>query len=65
MLPPATTGFGDAMLLTLTSALETTLATSVALSLARLISPPPPTRAVLVTVDGAVCATLALIVMEG
>jgi hypothetical protein len=65
MLLPAATGFGDPESVTLMSALDTTFATSVALSFARLISPPPPTIAVLVTVDGADCATLALIVIEG
>ena len=64
MLLPAATGFGDAALVTLISALETTLATSVALSFARLISPPPDTKAVLVTVEGAVCNTFAVIVIE-
>jgi hypothetical protein len=65
ILPPAATGFGDPVLVTLMSALETTLATSVALSFARFTSPPPLTSAVFVTVDGAVCATLALSVIEG
>jgi hypothetical protein len=60
MLLPAATGFGDAALVTLRSALEITLATSVALSFARLISPPPDTRAVLVTVEGAVCNTFTV-----
>ena len=65
MLLPAATGFGDAALVMLKSALEMTLATSVALSFARLISPPPDTRAVLVTVEGAVCNTFAVRVIEG
>src|SRR3982074_1930332 len=65
MLLPAATGFGDPVSATLMSALETTLATSVALSFARLISPPPLTSAVLVTVDGAVWATLAWTMIEG
>jgi len=47
MLLPAATGFGDPLSVTLMSALETTLAISVALSFARLISPPPLTNAVL------------------
>jgi hypothetical protein len=65
MLLPAATGFGDPVSVTLISADETTVATSVALSFARLISPPPLTNAVLVTVAGAVCATFTLIVIEG
>lgn len=65
MLLPAVTGSGEAMLVMLRSAVETTLATSVALSFDRLISPPPLTRAVLVSVEGAVCATLALMVIDG
>jgi hypothetical protein len=64
-MPPAVTGFGDAEFVTPRSALETTLATSVALSFDKLISPPPLTSAVLVSTEGAVCATLALIVIEG
>jgi hypothetical protein len=47
----------------LRSAVETTLATSVAVSFVKLISPPPLTSAVLVSVEGAVCATLAVIVI--
>ena len=43
--------WGAAALVTLRSALETTLATSVALSFARFISLPPLTVAVLVTVE--------------
>ena len=65
MLLPAATGFGDAVLAMLKSALETTFATSVAVSLERFISPPPPTIAVFVTVEGAVCNTLAVTVIEG
>jgi len=65
MLLPAVTGFGDAALVMLRSAVETTLATSVALSFAKLTSPPPLTNAVLVSVDGAVCRMLALTVIEG
>jgi hypothetical protein len=65
ILLPAATGFGDPAFVTLKSALDTTLATSVALSFARLISPPPPTSAVFVTVEGAACVTLALTVIEG
>jgi hypothetical protein len=65
MLLPAVTGFGDAALVTLKSALDTTLATLAAVSFERLISPPPLTVAVLVTVEGAVWATLALMVIEG
>jgi hypothetical protein len=65
MLLPAVTGLGDAVLVMLRSAMETTLATSVALSLAKLTSPPPLTNAVLVSVDGAVCNTLAVTVIEG
>src|SRR5580704_4281846 len=64
MLLPAATGFGEAVLVMLRSALETTLATLVAVSLARLDSPPPPTTAVLVMVEGAVGDTLALMVIE-
>jgi len=65
MLLPAVTGSGDAAFVMLRSAMETTLATSVALSFARLTSPPPFTKAVLVSVDGAVCRTLALTVIDG
>lgn len=65
MLLPAATGLGDAVLVMLRSAMETTLATSVALSFAKLTSPPPLTNAVLVSVDGAVCNTLAVTVIEG
>ena len=49
----------------LRSALETTAATFVAVSFERLTSPPPLTVAMLVTVEGAVCNTLALMVIEG
>ena len=65
MLLPAATGLGAPTLVTLRSALDTTVATSVAVSFDRLISPPPLTIAVLATVDGAVWATLALIVIDG
>ena len=65
MLLPAATGSGDAAFVTLRSATETTTATSVALSFERLISPPPLTNAVFVTVEGAVGATLAVTVMDG
>ena len=65
MLPPAATGFGVPTFVTLMSVLETTVAMSVALSFARLISPPPPTIAVLVTVAGADCVTFALTMIEG
>src|SRR5271163_1146437 len=41
MLLPAATGFGDALSVTFRSALETTVATLVAVSLRRLASPPP------------------------
>ena len=65
MLLPAATGFGAPASVTLMSALDTTFATSVAVSFAKLISPPPPTTAVFVTVAGAVCVTLTLIVIDG
>jgi len=65
MLLPAATGLGDAVLEMLRSAVEITLATSVALSFARFTSPPPLTNAVLVSVKGAVCRTLAVTVIEG
>ena len=65
MLLPAATGSGEAMLVTARSALETTVATSVAVSLAKLISPPPLTTAVLVSVEGAVCRIFAITVIEG
>jgi hypothetical protein len=65
MLPPAATGSGEAALAMLRSALETTAATFVAVSFERLTSPPPLTVAMLVTVEGAVCNTLALMVIEG
>jgi hypothetical protein len=65
MLAPAATGFGDPALVALMSALEITFATSVAMSLRRLLSPPPPTTAVFVTVAGADCDTLAFSVMKG
>ena len=65
MLLPAATGFGDAALVTLRSAVENTFAMSIAVSFARLVSPPPPTVAMLVTMEGAVCATLALMVIDG
>jgi hypothetical protein len=64
-LLPAATGFGDALLVTLKSAVETTLAMSVAVSFKRFASPPPPTTAVLTTVDGADCETLAFSVIDG
>jgi hypothetical protein len=64
-LAPAATGLGDAALVTLRSALETTLAVFVAVSFVRLISPPPLTVAVLVTVEGAVCSTLTLMTIDG
>ena len=60
MLLPAATGSGDAALVTLRSALEPILAMSVAVSFARLTSPPPLTSALFVTVAGALCATLAV-----
>ncbi len=65
MLEPAVTGFGAPASVTLMSALDTTLAVSVAMSLSRFASPPPPTTAVLVTVTGADCMTFALIVIDG
>ena len=65
MLLPAVTGLGEATLVMARSAVETTLATSVALSFDRLISPPPFTSAVFVSTEGAVGATLAMTVIEG
>jgi hypothetical protein len=63
--PPTTTGSGEAESVTLRSALETTAATSVALSFARFSSPPPLTYAVFVSVEGAVCKTFAFTVSDG
>ena len=54
MLLPAATGFGEAATPTLRSAVEITWAVSVAVSFARLASPPPLMVAVLVTTAGAV-----------
>src|ERR1700722_8783309 len=65
MLFPAATGFGDPLSVTVISALEPTLATSVAISFNRLASPPPPTIAVFVNVAGDDCDTRAFIVIEG
>src|SRR5215831_20805723 len=47
------------------SALEPTIATSVAVSLVRSASPPPPIVATLVNVAGADCATSAFSVIAG
>jgi hypothetical protein len=63
MLLPAATGSGEAALLTLRSAMEITAAASVEVSLLRLISPPPLTKAVFVKVAGAVWATLRFTVI--
>ena len=65
MLLPAATGSGEAALLTLRSEIETTVAISVAVSLVRLISPPPLTRAVFVRLAGAVWPTLRFTVIAG
>src|ERR1700728_1265180 len=64
-LAPAATGLGDAALVTLRSALEMTLAVFVAVSFVRLISLPPLTVAMLVTLEGAVCSTLTLMTIDG
>jgi hypothetical protein len=64
-LLPAATGFGDALLVTLKSAVETTLAMSVAVSLRKFASPPPATTAVLVKVAGAAGDTMAFTVIDG
>src|SRR5262252_8361003 len=65
MLPPLATGFGDAASVTAMSALEPTIATSVALSLVKSASPPPLIVATLVKVAGADCATSAFSVIAG
>ena len=54
-----------AILATAMSARETTLVTSLALSLAVLISPPPETVAVLVSEAAAACPTLTVIEIAG
>jgi len=64
-VPPDVTGSGDAASLTLRSALDTTVATSVAVSFEIFSSPPPLTTAVLVTVAGAVCKTFATTLSDG
>ncbi len=65
LAPAATVGLGEPASVTLMSALEITLAVSVAVSFSRFASPPPPTTAVFVTVAGADCSTLALSVIDG
>jgi hypothetical protein len=65
MLLPAATGFGDPLSVTCISALEPTIATSVAISFSRLASPPPPTVAVFVNIAGDDCDTRAFMVIEG
>jgi hypothetical protein len=61
------TGLGEADLVIAISAFVggRTLATSVAVLSAVLVSPPPATTAVFVTVGGAVRATRAMIVIAG
>src|ERR1700722_1014560 len=65
MFAPPATGLGEPASVTAISALEPTLAVSVARSLSRFASPPPPTVAVLVTVAGAVGSTLTFSVIGG
>src|SRR5215467_859948 len=65
MLPPLATGLGDAASVTDISALEPTIATSVAESLVRSASPPPLIVAMFVKVAGADCATRAFSVIAG
>jgi len=65
MFAPAATGSGEAALLKLMSEMEAAVAVSVALSFARLISPPPLTVVVLVMLAGAVWATLRLMLIAG
>ena len=65
MLPLMATGLGEPESVTLKSALETTFAMSVAVSLRGLTSPPPLTVAVLVRVAGADWETRAFRVIDG
>jgi hypothetical protein len=64
---PCVTVLADAVLVIVISASVggRTLATSVAVSLAVFVSPPPDTTAVFVTVAGAVTATETVIVIGG
>jgi hypothetical protein len=59
------TGLGEPESVTAMSALETTAAKSVAVSLSRFASPPPETVAVFVRVAGADWDTKALRMIEG
>ena len=49
----------------LRSALDTTVVGSLAVSSPLKVSPPPDAEAVLVTLEAALCATLAVTVMAG
>jgi hypothetical protein len=63
IVPLVATGFGEPASVTLKSALEVTDATSVAVSLKGLTSPPPLTVAVFVSVAGADGEMVAVIVI--
>ena len=65
MFAPAATGLGAPVLVIARSEPELTTATSVKLSLTRLISPPPETVAVLTRVGGAAWLTVALTAIAG